>query len=191
MDALAFGRPLRFALGLPGRHGAVNALGVLAVVAALGLDIDAAAERLAGLEAGAGRGARRLLPVDGGTALLLDESYNANPASMAAALDTLGRLPGRRIAALGDMLELGHTSPALHEGLLPAVLASGAGLVFTAGPMMRHLHDALSGSRRGAHAPDAAALAPLVRAALRPGDAVLVKGSLGSAMRKVVDALEG
>ena len=137
-----------------------------------------------------GRGARRHLPLSTGTALLLDESYNGNGASMRAALSVLSLQPARRrIAVLGDMLELGDASPAEHAALAPDA-AAAADLVFACGPLMRHLFDALPDQKRAAHAPDAASLAPLVARAIAPGDAILVKGSLGSRMRRVVDALD-
>jgi UDP-N-acetylmuramoyl-tripeptide--D-alanyl-D-alanine ligase len=105
-------------------------------------------------------------------------------------LALLGLVPAtRRIAVLGDMLELGEAGPAEHVGLAADVIAH-ADLLFTCGPLMRGLHDAIPPSRRGAHAADSALLAPVVLDALRPGDAVLVKGSLGSRMKKIVDALE-
>ena len=137
-----------------------------------------------------GRGARRHLPLPTGTALLLDESYNGNGASMRAALSVLALQPARRrIAILGDMLELGDAGPAEHAALAPNA-AAAADLVFACGPLMRHLFDALPDQKRAAHAPDAASLAPLVARAIAPGDAILVKGSLGSRMRRVVDALD-
>ena len=96
---------------------------------------------------------------------------------------------GRRIAALGDMLELGATAAEAHVDLAPAVLEHGIDLVFTAGPLMQGLHDALPPERRGAHAADSAALIDVLRAVLKPGDVLLVKGSLGSRMGRVVDNL--
>jgi UDP-N-acetylmuramoyl-tripeptide--D-alanyl-D-alanine ligase len=132
---------------------------------------------------------RRPITVAGGTATLLDESYNASSASVRAALSVLALTPAaRRIAVLGDMLELGDAGPAEHIGLAPDILAS-ADLLFTCGPLMHGLHDAIPTPHRGAHAADSAALAPLVVAALRPGDAVLVKGSLGSRMKTIVTAI--
>ncbi len=137
-----------------------------------------------------GRGARRSIVVGSGTALLLDESYNGNGASMRAALSVLALQPAtRRIAVLGDMLELGDAGPSEHAALAPAA-AAAADLVFTCGPLMCHLADALPDQKRAAHASDSAALAPLVARAIAPGDAILVKGSLGSRMRRVVDALD-
>ena len=126
----------------------------------------------------------------GAKILLLDESYNASGASMRAALAVLALQPGRHVAVLGDMLELGDAAAAEHEGLRPDVLA-GADLLFTCGEMMRRLFDTLPAAKQGGHAAAAADLAPLVTAALRQGDAVLVKGSYGSRMRDVIAALEG
>jgi UDP-N-acetylmuramoyl-tripeptide--D-alanyl-D-alanine ligase len=122
--------------------------------------------------------------------LLLDESYNANGASMRAALDVLRLQPAtRRIAILGDMLELGDSGPAEHAALAAAVVRS-ADLVFTCGPLMRHLFDVIPAAIRGRHAQDAAALAPMVVAQIAAGDAILVKGSLGSRMKLIVAALD-
>lgn len=180
---------LAYRLGTPGRHLALNSLAVLAAVEALGADPVQAARSLGELRPPAGRGERRRLRLPGGEALLLDESYNANPASMAAAIGLLGQMPGRRVAVLGDMLELGEQAPRLHAELEAALAAAGVDLVFTCGPLMAHLHAALPPARRGGHGADSAAIAPAVAAALRPGDVVLVKGSLGSRMARVVDAL--
>ncbi len=183
------GRVLRYRVGLAGRHWVDNSLAVLAAVEAVGGDVAAAADALAGLLPLAGRGARVTIAVGDGTALLLDESYNANPASVQAALRVLGSLPGRRIAVLGDMLELGEAGPRLHAELAESVTAAGVDRLFTCGPLMAHLHEAVAPARRGAHAPDAQVLLPLVAAAIEPGDVILVKGSLGSRMAPIVEAL--
>jgi UDP-N-acetylmuramoyl-tripeptide--D-alanyl-D-alanine ligase len=193
VEAVADGRPLRFRIGAPGRHWVMNCLAVLAAVDAVGGDVARAARDLASLSPPKGRGARRAVRFARGTVTVIDDSYNASPPSMRAAFGVLGAATpgagGRRIAALGDMLELGPSAPALHAGLAPALLATPIDRAFTAGPLMRHLHDALPAERRGAHADSAAALvAPLV-AALADGDVVLVKGSLGSRMGQVVAAL--
>jgi UDP-N-acetylmuramoyl-tripeptide--D-alanyl-D-alanine ligase len=177
-------------LAAPGRHMAMNALAALAVVAALGL---APAEAIDALEAFvplAGRGARRQIVVSGGSALLLDESYNGNGASMRAAFDVLRLQPARRrVAVLGDMLELGDEGPAEHAALAAAISAA-ADRVFTCGPLMRNLFDAVPGNLRGAHAANATELAPIVVAEIARGDAILVKGSLGSGMRRVIEAID-
>ena len=185
------GQGLAYRLGVPGRHWVLNSLAVLAAVDALGADVPAAAAALASLRPPPGRGARYPIRAGDGTGLLIDESYNANPASVRAALQVLARLPGRRIAVLGDMLELGEAGPELHAGLRDEVAAAGVERLFTCGPLMRGLFDAVEPRRRAAHAPSAADLVADLRAALRPGDVVLVKGSLGSRMGAVVAALRG
>ena len=176
-------------LAAPGRHMAHNALATLAIVAALDLDLARAAAALDGFSPVSGRGERRRVAWDGGDLLLIDESYNASPSAMRAALSVLAVQPGRKIAVLGDMLELGEHGPALHAGLAPDVTAADA-VLFACGPLMRGLFDAVPAAAQGAHAQTSVALAPLVTARLRAGDAVLVKGSLGSRMRAVVDAIE-
>jgi len=183
------GRHITLGLAQPGRHMALNALAALAAIQAAGGDPGVAAAALEGFGAGAGRGARLSVATpDGGAALLLDESYNASDSAVRAALAVLAAQPARRrIAVLGDMLELGSFGPALHAGLAPD--AAQADLVFACGPLMGHLFAALPPERRGAHLPDAASLAPVVAAALRDGDAVLVKGSLGMRMAEIVRAL--
>jgi UDP-N-acetylmuramoyl-tripeptide--D-alanyl-D-alanine ligase len=184
------GTALRFRLGAPGAHMAMNALAVLAVADALGLDAAQAALALANFTPMPGRGARRRIALPGGDALLLDESYNASPAAVRAALQVLALQPAsRRIVVLGDMLELGAAAEREHSGLAPSV-ASVADMVFTCGALMRHLHESLPDRIRGVHAGDSAGLAPAVAAVLRPGDAVLVKGSLGSRMIRIVQALQ-
>jgi UDP-N-acetylmuramoyl-tripeptide--D-alanyl-D-alanine ligase len=129
----------------------------------------------------------------GGYFELIDDSYNASPPSMAASFQVLGRSRptsgGRRIAVLGDMLELGDKAPELHAGLAGALIENGVDLVYTAGPMMEHLRAALPAGMRAAHEADSAALAPEVTAAVRAGDVLTVKGSAGSRMRTVVEAL--
>ncbi|TAI67007.1 UDP-N-acetylmuramoylalanyl-D-glutamyl-2,6-diaminopimelate--D-alanyl-D-alanine ligase [Bradyrhizobium sp. Leo170] len=183
-----------YKISMPGRHMAMNSLAVLAGAALIGADLARAALSLSQLEAPAGRGARRILEVGTGEATLIDESYNANPASMAAALNVLGQAQlgphGRRIAVLGDMLELGPTGPALHRGLAEAVNANNIDLVYCCGPLMRNLWDALSTGRRGGYADNSASLETQAVAAISPGDAVMVKGSLGSKMKRIVNALE-
>ncbi len=184
------GATLPVRIGAPGHHMALNACSVLAAVAALGEDVGRAAAALALFGAGAGRGERVTIRLPGGVATLIDDSYNASSASIRAGLGVLAAQPARRrIVALGDMRELGEDAPAMHAELAPDV-AAAADLVFCCGPMMGHLFDALPPARRGAHLPDSAALAPLLAAALRPGDAVLVKGSLGSRMAVVITALK-
>jgi UDP-N-acetylmuramoyl-tripeptide--D-alanyl-D-alanine ligase len=193
VQARMLGTDVSYKLGAPGRHVVQNSLGVLAAAVAAGADLAAAALALAALKPPAGRGQRIVLDIGEGTALLIDESYNANPASMRAALVLLGQAPvgrhGRRIAVLGDMLELGAPGAALHRGLAEAVAANRIDLVYCAGPLMKSLWDALPSERQGGYADSAAALEPQVVAAVRAGDAVMVKGSLGSRMGPIVKAL--
>ena len=176
-------------LNAPGRHLAGNACAVLAAVHALGLDVHRAAAALATFDQGAGRGQRRIILVPGGAATLLDESYNASEASVRAALDVLKAHDGRRVAVLGDMLELGEHGPAMHQALAEAVAAS-ADLVHTVGPLMGGMLRLLPGRLHGVAAPDSASLAAPLRASLRAGDAVLVKGSLGMRMAVLIQALD-
>jgi len=190
------GAPLGYPLGLDGRHWALNSLAVVAALRALvlpGTDVMPAVAALGRMAPLKGRGERREIPMQGGRVRLIDESYNASPVAVTAALETLALARpgpgGRRVAVLGDMLELGPDGAALHAGLAASVLEHGVDLVHTAGPLMAHLHQALPTGRRGAHAPTSAALAPLVTASTRPGDVVMVKGSLGSRMSLVVGAL--
>ena len=161
-----FGEPVTYRLGSPGRHIVLNSLGVLAVVHALGADLALAALALGDLRPPAGRGARQILQARGGAITLLDESYNGNPASMRAAIENLGRLPvegrGRRIAVLGDMLELGPSGIELHRGLAEPLVANTIDKVFACGQLMKGLYESLPSAMRGAYAPGAGELEPLV-----------------------------
>ena len=194
VDAVVMGIPVTYQLGTPGRHTAMNSLGVMAVVHALGADLARAALSLAALRPPVGRGERTALAIGEGEAFLVDESYNANPASIRAALATLAGIEtgprGRRIAVLGDMLELGPEGEAHHRALAGPVEAAKVDLVFTAGPLMRNLFEALPVSRRGASAATSADLLEPVLSALRPGDAVMVKGSNSIRMGRIVEALK-
>jgi UDP-N-acetylmuramoyl-tripeptide--D-alanyl-D-alanine ligase len=163
---------------------------VLCAASALGLDVKQAAAALDGFVPQKGRGERRAVALpDGRKIQLLDESYNASSASIRAALAVLKLQRGRRVAVLGDMLELGAHAAQEHVSLRPWV-EDGADILFTCGPWSKILFDSLPRSMQGGHAEDAAALAPMVQAALLDGDIVLVKGSYGSRMRDVISALE-
>jgi UDP-N-acetylmuramoyl-tripeptide--D-alanyl-D-alanine ligase len=183
-----------YKLGMPGRHMAMNSLAVLAAATLMGADLALAALTLSHVHPAMGRGVRHRLEVAGGEAIVIDETFNANPASMTAALSVLGAAAvgpqGRRIAVLGDMLELGPNGGELHRGLIEAVKSDNIDLVFCCGPLMRHLWDALSTGKRGGYADDAAGLESQVLAAIRAGDAIMVKGSKGSRMKPIVSALE-
>jgi UDP-N-acetylmuramoyl-tripeptide--D-alanyl-D-alanine ligase len=194
VHASILGTDVTYKIGAPGRHLVMNSLAVLAAASLVGADLALASLALAGLTAPAGRGQRIGLSLrGGGSALVIDESYNANPASMRAALALLGQAAvgrrGRRIAVLGDMLELGSTGAELHRQLGEPVLAHDIDLVFCAGPLMKALWDALPSERRGGYAENAAALEAQVVAAVGDGDAIMVKGSLGSRMGPIVKAL--
>jgi len=194
VEGRILGQVVTYKLGAPGRHLALNSLGVLAAVFLVGADLALAALALNNLKPAVGRGARMVLTVPGGTALLIDESYNANPASMRAAIALLGQATigtrGRRIAVLGDMLELGPSGVGLHRALVDAIEEAGIDLVFCSGPLMHALWEALPSRARGGYAETAAALEAEVLEAIRAGDAIMVKGSLGSKMGPIVKALE-
>jgi len=194
VQARILGTDVTYKLGAPGRHLVLNSLSVLAAVALAGADLALAALALAGMTPARGRGARTTLDLPGGAALLIDESYNANPASMRAALALLGQAAvsarGRRIAVVGDMLELGPRGADLHRALAEPVLTYGVDLVFCCGPLMAALWEALPSERRGGYAETSSMLEPQVLAAIHPGDAVMVKGSLGSCMGPIVTAIE-
>jgi UDP-N-acetylmuramoyl-tripeptide--D-alanyl-D-alanine ligase len=194
VQARIFGTDVTYKLGAPGRHLVLNSLAVLAAAVLAGADLALAALALVDLQPASGRGARLSLDMPGGKALLIDESYNANPASMRAALALLSHANvgplGRRIAVLGDMLELGPRGAELHRELAMAVLAHDVDLVFCCGPLMHAFWEALPSRRKGGYAETSAALEPHVLAAVQPGDAVMVKGSLGSRMAPIVKALQ-
>ena len=198
VSARLLGQDLQFRLGAPGRHMAVNALAVLLAARAAGVDFPAIAASLADVAPAQGRGAREVLRRDRDDAasafLLIDESYNANPASMRAAIDLLGAArpssKGLRVAVLGDMLELGPAAPELHVALKDDLERNNVDLVFAAGPLTRHLFDALPPQKRGGWAESAAALEPMVAETLGAGDVVMVKGSNGSKLHVLAAGLK-
>jgi len=194
INADILGQTISYRLGAPGRHLVQNSLAVLAAVKLAGADLGRAAGTLDGLHAQPGRGARTLIDAAGGRMAIIDESYNANPASMRAALATLGLTPreqfSRRVAVLGDMLELGSEGPKLHQELAEFIDGAGVDVVFACGELMGSLFEALPASRRGAYAKTAEELGPKLVAAVGPGDAIMIKGSLGSRMAPLVEALK-
>ncbi|MBT6117434.1 MAG: UDP-N-acetylmuramoyl-tripeptide--D-alanyl-D-alanine ligase [Rhodospirillaceae bacterium] len=187
------GRDLRYRISIPGRHWVINSLAVLAAVVGIGADLEAAASVLATIEAPAGRGRRLAIDTPDGRIDLIDESYNASPASMRAAIETLSAIEpnrgGRHIIVFGDMLELGASSASLHLSLAEPILRGGIDAVFTCGTESAALQQTLPRRLRGGHAATAAELAPLVCAALAPGDLIMVKGSRGMRTDLVVDAI--
>lgn len=185
------GKEIRYRIGAPGDHWVKNSLAVVAAAAALGADPEVAGHALENVTPPKGRGQRHRIARPGGSVELIDESYNANPASMRAALGLLAPSPGRKIAVLGDMLELGEQSARLHAELAQPIIESRVDRVFTVGTAMRHLHAVLPKDLRGIHVERAGAMTPILSSELLPGDTLLVKGSLGSAMGQIVDALLG
>ena len=185
------GRAVDFPLLQTGFHWGPNSMAVLLMLEALGVDLSDSLTALGDFEPLAGRGAEQVVKLAGGDFTLIDESYNANPISMGAAFASLGarKSAGRRIVALTDMLELGADGPAFHAGLAEPLNSAGVDLVFCAGPLMKSLWGALPPTRRGGYAETAAELAPLISAAVEPGDLVMVKGSNGSRAGAVAAAL--
>jgi UDP-N-acetylmuramoyl-tripeptide--D-alanyl-D-alanine ligase len=193
VEASILGVPVAYKVGAPGKHLVMNSLAVLAAASLCGADLARAALALARQAPAAGRGTRITLELPDGPALLIDESYNANPTSMRAALALLGQAPlgprGRRIAVLGDMLELGPAGADLHRGLVDPIGENEVDLVYCAGSLMASLWQALPSGSRGGYADSAAELEPQVLSAIRGGDAVMVKASAGSRMGPIVKAL--
>ena len=189
------GHIMVYKLGAPGRHLVMNSLAVIAVAQELDLDLAQVGLSLAGFSAPRGRGERiRLRHGSGGPMLLIDESYNANPASMRAALALLAQTNpptgrGRRIAVLGDMLELGDEANEVHRDLQGPLEEAGADLVFLAGPLMKSLWEVLPDRCRGAYATSAEELEPILLKALGPGDVIVAKASAGTRLGPVVQAL--
>ncbi|TPN81610.1 UDP-N-acetylmuramoylalanyl-D-glutamyl-2,6-diaminopimelate--D-alanyl-D-alanine ligase [Mesorhizobium sp. CU2] len=182
-------------IGAPGRHMVQNVLAVLGASKLAGADLDKVAAALADLSAERGRGRRHVLRHPNGPITLIDESYNANPASMAAAMALLNATPvsgeGRRIAVLGDMLELGSHSARLHADLAELIIGTGTRNVFLGGPEMRALAEILPSDIETEYRAGAEELKPIVISALRPGDVVMVKSSKGIGFSKLVEALLG
>jgi UDP-N-acetylmuramoyl-tripeptide--D-alanyl-D-alanine ligase len=193
ISAALLERELTFTISQRGEHWVSNSLAVLAAVEAVGVDVAVAGLALADLGGLKGRGARHRIECDGGEVLLIDESYNANPASMAATLKSLGaeRDIERRIAVLGPMRELGTHSDALHAGLAPAVLDAHVDRLILIGEEMVPLADALTGDVRTERVDSVDEAADALLKLLRPGDAVLVKASNSVGLAKLVDRVAG
>ena len=193
VEAMICGAEVAYRLGVPGRHWAINSLAVLAAVHAAGGDVKASAAELAGMCGMKGRGRRHTIAMNGGSFVVIDDSYNASPVSMAAALETLGQMQpagnGRRIAVLGDMLELGDESEDQHAALAEILIAEKIDLVFTGGQYMSAIWEGLPREMRGGNASSAAGILNKVMGMIRPGDVVIVKGSAGSNTGPIVEAL--
>ena len=195
VDARVMGKQITYKVGAPGEHLVINSLGVLAVCAALELDLARAGLALAGIEQPEGRGRRHTLDTPGDPITLLDESYNANPTSVRAALAVLARLPlgsrGRRIAVLGDMLELGEEASAMHADLGRDIASLGIDRVYACGPLMKALWRVIPIENRGVYAEASDGLKAALAGDIAPGDAIMIKGSLGSRMGPLVEMLRG
>ncbi len=194
VTANILGDQVTYKIGAPGKHLVDNSLAVLATVKLTGADLTRAMLALSRIEQPKGRGKRhRLVLRTGGSALLIDESYNANPTSVEAALALLGNASisgqGRRIAVLGDMLELGPEASELHAGLLEPLTTSKVDRVYCAGPLMKALWQALPRGLRGAYAEASSGIESALLDDVRAGDAIMIKGSFGSRMGPLVDAL--
>ena len=193
LRAAVGGQTLEVPMGAPGRHIAENAVAVLGAVHLAGGDVEKAMAGLATMQAEKGRGRRYKLAKDGGWFTLIDESYNANPASMQAAIALLRDAEphdgGRRIAVLGDMLEMGEHSPVVHAGLAGPLAEAGIGDVWLGGPDMAALRDALPEDVHCEYRDAADALAAFALGAVRAGDVLVVKSSKGTGFSRIVSAL--
>jgi UDP-N-acetylmuramoyl-tripeptide--D-alanyl-D-alanine ligase len=191
VQARLHGKTVDFPILQTGFHWGLNSMAVLLMLEALDVDLPDSLAALRSFEPLAGRGAETTVAVTGGAFTLIDESYNANPISMASAMATLGAraTPGRRMVALTDMLELGPDAAAFHAGLAEAIERASIDLAFCAGPLMKSLWDALPPTRRGGYAETAEALAPQLAQAVQAGDVVMVKGSNGSKAGLIARAL--
>jgi UDP-N-acetylmuramoyl-tripeptide--D-alanyl-D-alanine ligase len=193
--ASIFGEPVTYRVGAPGAHVAHNTLAVLAATKLLGADLALGALALAGMTPPKGRGVRhRLAHPRGGAFLVIDEAYNANPASMAAAIRLAAKVApgdgGKRIVVLGDMRELGALGPQAHAELLGVIEEAGVDRCYLCGPLMEHLWAVLPEGLKGAYAPTSLDLERSVLDTAHAGDVIMIKGSLGSRMQPIVEAFK-
>jgi UDP-N-acetylmuramoyl-tripeptide--D-alanyl-D-alanine ligase len=195
VKATIMGRAVSYTIAVPGEHWVTNSLAVLLTVAMAGADLQQAAEQFSQLQLAQGRGAAKHVDFAGGHFTLVDESYNASPVAVEAAIRVLARRTpsgqGQRILVLGDMKELGEESKALHTALAGPIQKANIAKLFCCGDMMRDLFEALPENLRGKWQPTSGDLAPFVADAVRDGDIVTVKGSHSMGMEKVVQALLG
>lgn len=193
VEAEIVGRRIGYRLSMPGKHFVMNSLAVLAAISAVGGKVATAARTLEAMVPLEGRGRRHEIALKDDGFTLIDESYNANPASMRAAFDSLAMTRpgpnGRRIVALGEMRELGARSAAFHRELADVLQSKGIDKVFACGARMADMYSDLPGKMQGGFADDSTSLASKLSSVVRAGDVVVVKGSLASGMKNVVDAL--
>lgn len=194
IEANILGDQLTFKMRMQGQHWAVAATGILAAAKAAGADLALAGLAIAEVKPSKGRGERIEVRLGNRNFVVVDDSYNASPVSVTAAIRTLSEFPvvrgGRRVVALGDMLELGPKGPELHESLAPIIAEAGVDLVFTAGTLMKNLYEQVPSNKRGGHYANSSRLSDDITRFVRPTDVVLVKGSAGSKMSLVVEALK-
>lgn len=186
-------KELKYKLGIPGKHQALNSAGVLAVVKAAGGDVEKSARNLAKFAAKPGRGKIYNVKYKGKSITIIDDCYNASPASVSAALDNLGtrKAKGRKIVVLGDMFELGSSAVELHKSLSKKILDNNIDLLFTAGSLTLNLYNAVPEKIQGGNAKDSASLGPVLVKSLKNGDILLVKGSRGMKMENVINFIKG
>ncbi|PCI86786.1 MAG: UDP-N-acetylmuramoylalanyl-D-glutamyl-2, 6-diaminopimelate--D-alanyl-D-alanine ligase [Hyphomicrobiales bacterium] len=188
------GQKFNYEIGSAGLHQVQNSLGLLLAVENLGIDLNKVLPMLANIELSDGRGARVEIAINGGSIVVIDESYNANPASMVAAFSVLGaqqpQQTGRRVVVLGDMLELGIESEQIHAGLAKDILANNIDVVMACGKDMKNCYDLLPHEKQGGFAQSSSLLADIILNSLQPYDVVMIKGSLGSQMSNIVNKLK-
>jgi UDP-N-acetylmuramoyl-tripeptide--D-alanyl-D-alanine ligase len=192
------GQEITYSLPFVGAHWAMNSLAALGAAAGAGADLFRALETLESIAVPEGRGAITEIPMDGDTLVLIDESYNANPQSMTAAIEALAAVArvrqiyntGRAIAVLGDMRELGPTEKALHAALAETLKSNEIDLLFACGPLMAEAFAAVPAKMRGAAFSTSDAAIDALKAEIRPGDVVMIKGSHGMRMDRIVAALK-
>ena len=194
ISAKIFDEPISYTLPAAGSHMAQNSLAVLLGVDALGVDVKSASEALSSFQAPQGRGARQVLPWDGGTITLLDESYNANPTSMRAALDVLAQIPvqhgARKIAVVGDMKELGDFEKQYHRALAHELIAHKIDCVFCVGDAMAVCFENLPSAHQGFYTQKVEAMVEPLLSVLKAGDCVMIKGSNSMRMATLVKAIQ-
>lgn len=186
------GQEIKYSLAAPGAHLAMNSLAVLAACDAVGADLSRCLAELAMWTTPAGRGKRETVEMANGDLIeLIDEGFNANPTSMAAALDVLAQIhaAGRKVVILGDMLELGETEMALHAGMVELPALKAMDVIHLVGPLMKGLYDVLPTENRGLWFETADRAAEQIGDLLKAGDIVMVKGSKGSKVSKIVDVI--
>lgn len=194
VKAVYKGKEFEYQIGSAGLHQVQNSLGLLLMIENLGIDLNVVLPTLAHIELSDGRGARLEIAIDGGSITVIDESYNANPASMVAAFSVLSaQLPkqnGRRVMVLGDMLELGADAGQIHADLAKDIMMANIDVVMACGKDMKNCYDSLPIQKKGGYAQNSSQLAEIILDKLHPDDVVMVKGSLGSQMSYIMNKLK-